>query len=66
MTEAQLRIDGMKALSDQLGLIEAERFISVLLREKFDYTQWRQNLWGDITLDELWELGQKRAGNEAE
>ncbi len=45
MTEAQLRIDGMKA---------------------FDYTQWRQNLWGDITLDELWELGQKRAGNEAE
>ena len=50
MTEAQLRIDGMKALNDRLGIVEAERFISVLLREKFDYTEWRQILWGNITL----------------
>jgi len=60
MTETQLRIDGMKALSDRLGIVEAERFISVLLREKFDYTEWRQTLWGSITLDKLWELGQER------
>ncbi len=59
MTEAQLRLDGMNALSERLGMVEAERFISVLLREKFDYTQWRKTLWGDITLEKLWELGQK-------
>jgi hypothetical protein len=60
MTETQLRLDGMKALYDQLGIVEAERFISVLLREKFDYTQWRQTLWVDITLDTLWEMGSRR------
>jgi hypothetical protein len=60
MTEAQLRIDGMQALNDRLGIVEAERFISVLLREKFDYTEWRQVLWGNITLDKIWELGQER------
>ncbi len=58
MTEVQLRIDGMKALSDRLGMVDAERFISVLLREKFDYTEWRQTLWGNITVEKLWELGQ--------
>lgn len=60
MTEAQLRIDGMKALIDRLGIVEAERFISVLLREKFDYAEWRQILRGNITLDKLWELGQEQ------
>ena len=58
MTEAQLRIDGMQALYDRLGMVEAERFISILLREKFDYTAWRQNLWGNVTVEKLWELGQ--------
>ena len=65
MTETQLLIDGMKALRDRLGLVEAERFVSVLLREKFDYTLWRQSLWGDITFDRLWELGQEKSEKES-
>ena len=59
MTESQLRIDGMKALTDRLGMVEAERFVAILLREKFDYTQWRRSLWGNISLDKLWEMGQE-------
>jgi hypothetical protein len=34
---------GMKVLIEQLGNIEAERFVSILLREPFDYTEWRKN-----------------------
>ena len=34
---------GMKILIERLGNIEAERFVSVLLREPFDYTEWRKN-----------------------
>ena len=59
MTESQLRIDGMKALTDRFGMVEAERFVAILLREKFDYTQWRRSLWGNFSLDKLWEMGQE-------
>ena len=34
---------GMQCLSTHLGAWETERFISTILREKFDYTEWRQD-----------------------
>ncbi|MDR2589937.1 MAG: hypothetical protein LBC71_02965 [Oscillospiraceae bacterium] len=46
-----LRDDGMRILAEQLGLVEAERFIALLRREPFDYTQWRQGLYKDVPLD---------------
>jgi hypothetical protein len=39
MNETVLMKTGMKALIDELGDVNAERFISVLLREQFDYTE---------------------------
>ena len=48
-----IREEGMKALSDKLGLVEAERFIALVIREKFDYTKWQENLYEDMTLKEL-------------
>ena len=33
---------GFEILTRYLGLVEAERFITLVQREKFDYTQWRQ------------------------
>lgn len=35
---------GLHCLSTNLGAKETEVFISTLLREKFDYTNWRQSL----------------------
>ena len=46
-----LKSRGMHILSEQLGLVEAERFISLRRREPFDYTKWRQRLYVDVTLD---------------
>jgi len=43
MNEAVLMRTGMKVLIEELGHVEAERFISVLLREPFDYTEWRKD-----------------------
>jgi hypothetical protein len=31
---------GMRILSEHLGIVEDERFISLLRRKPFDYTQW--------------------------
>lgn len=54
MTETVLMKTGMKVLIEQLGNIEAERFVSVLLREPFDYTEWRKdNLCIGMTVEEI-------------
>jgi hypothetical protein len=39
---------------ENLGLVEAERFISLIHAEPFDYTEWRrENLFKDISVEEL-------------
>lgn len=53
ITDSQIRQDGMQALIDNLGMVEAERFITLLLREPFDYTEWQKTLWSDKTPDEI-------------
>ena len=52
-TDTEIRIKGLKALSDALGPVEAERFVSLLLREPFEYTKWRRELWADKTVEEI-------------
>ena len=44
---------GLDCLIKNLGVIETERFISTIMRERFDYTEWRKELFGDMSLEEL-------------
>lgn len=44
---------GMKCLIERLGLIDAERFISMIIREQSDYTEWRKHYFGDMTSEEF-------------
>ena len=39
---------GMRCLVDHLGIIDAERFISAIMREKFDYTKWQREYFDQI------------------
>lgn len=50
-TDAVLRCDGMKALVECLGIVEAERFVMLIQREPFDYTEWRQGLFAGVPLE---------------
>jgi len=52
-TDTILKHKGMDILSNALGLVEAERFISLILREPFDYTEWQRDLYKDVSLDEF-------------
>ena len=54
-TDSEIRLEGMQALISTLGLVEAERFILVMIRDRFDYTQWRQEGLPKISLKELAE-----------
>ena len=52
-TDSEIRVDGLQILIQELGIVEAERFITLILREPFDYTKWRQNLWPDRSVDDI-------------
>ena len=52
-TDTVLKCKGLDILTEALGLVEAERFISLILREPFDYTEWQQDLYNGVSLDEF-------------
>ena len=52
-TDNEIKIKGFKALIDKLGEVEAEKFISLISKEPFDYTEWRTNLFEDISIEQL-------------
>lgn len=53
MTDTEIRVKGVAALTDSLGSVEAERFITLILREPFDYTKWRRDLFEDRSIQEI-------------
>jgi hypothetical protein len=52
-TDTDIRFEGIRALIDVLGTVEAERFIALINRERFDYTEWRKNQWIEETVASL-------------
>jgi hypothetical protein len=54
-SDVALRCAGMKLLAENLGELEAERFIFLMKSDRFDYTEWQRDLFEDMTLHELGE-----------
>lgn len=52
-TDAEIRSCGFQALMTALGTVEAERFITLMGRERIDYTEWRRNQWDDESVTSL-------------
>jgi len=50
--------EAMNALNAVLNPVEIEKFITLINREKFDYTVWRENLWKNETLESLSQKAQ--------
>jgi len=53
MTDTEIKCKGLEVLTDALGLVEAERFVSLISGERFDYTEWQRTLFEGMTLEEL-------------
>lgn len=53
ITDTEIKIKGVQTLITALGELDAERFITLLLREPFDYTKWQRNLWSDKSIEEI-------------
>jgi len=64
-TDTQIRSEGMTALIDRLGPAEATRFMTLIQREGFDYTLWRQNLLEGKTADQIADLAWRKKANDS-
>ncbi len=45
LNTAEIKDKGMRCLVERMGVVEAEMFISIILREQFDYTKWQQEYY---------------------
>ena len=56
MTDSELKSKCFTILAEQVGNVEMERFIMLLNRDTFDYTEWRkENLFQGETVDSLYD-----------
>jgi len=55
LTDIEIKRKGLKILIENLGDLETEKFISLIIKEPFDYTQWQSTLWSDHTVKKVSE-----------
>jgi hypothetical protein len=53
ITDLEIKQKGLGVLMDALGEVDAERFIMLLNREPFDYTQWQRTIFENIGLNQI-------------
>jgi hypothetical protein len=53
MTEDKLREIGLAVLEEELGPVEALRFLALVRHEPFDYQKWREEEFAGLSVDEL-------------
>lgn len=66
ISDNEIRAAGFRALVAALGDVQAEKFIALIQREPFDYTQWQRALWPDKSVEEISQaaMRHRRAGPE--
>ena len=55
ISDNELTMRGMNLLKEEFGPVDAERFVYVMTRDGFDYTEWQRNLFKDETVRSLGE-----------
>ena len=64
MTDTILLNTGMKVLIDNLGLVEAERFVYLMNKEPFDYTKWHSTLYKGMSVREISNMAMEHRKKE--
>ena len=53
MTTSEILNTGMTCLKEKLGIVSAEQFISIIIREQFDYTKWQREHFNAKTPEQI-------------
>jgi len=64
MNDKVLLDSGMNLLVEHLGLVEAERFVYLVNRDQFDYTQWHGVLSEGKSIEEIAERAMRKRKKE--
>ena len=51
--DEKLMRQGMRCLIDSLGIVEAEEFIALVIKEKVDYTDWQREYFDKMSAEEF-------------
>ena len=54
-TDNELAVRCMNILMDAVGPVDAERFVSIVANDSFDYTEWQRGLFEGETVKSLFE-----------
>jgi hypothetical protein len=65
LADETLRAKGMAILEENLGPVEALRFLALLSREPFDYQIWRDKHFQGMSLVEILTRASKTSRNHA-
>ena len=55
VSDNELAMTGMNVLRKRFGPVDAERFVYLLVKDRFDYTEWQKNLFKGETVRSLGE-----------
>ena len=66
ITDEQLKIEGLKALTEALGDVQAEKFIALVMRSPFDYTKWQKKLWAEKSVEEISDAAMELRKSESD
>ena len=53
ITDTEVKQKGLGALLEALGEVDAERFITLLNRDPFDYTLWQRNIFENMDVSQI-------------
>jgi len=59
ITDTALKDYGMKCLTENLGMVDAERFIALVIKEPFDYTIWHRSQFQGMSVREISNAAKK-------
>jgi hypothetical protein len=55
LTDFEIKKKGFRILIENLGDVDTEKFISLIIKDPLDYTKWQSTLWTNQTVDKLSE-----------
>lgn len=53
VSDIEIMNKGIRCLLEKLGVVETERFIAVINKEKFDYTKWQRERFDHMSSEEF-------------
>ena len=63
-TDNIVRVDAVNILLANLGEVDTERFITMIKRDKFDYTEWQRTLFKGKSIEEIHAMATEYEKNQ--